>query len=281
MTNAGWVLAIHGGAGDGPRGGTAAVDAGLEAALDAGWDARPGGPLDAAIGAVRALEDDVTFNAGHGAVRTADGRVELDAAVMSGSDLSVGAVGAVSDVPNPVLLARAVMEQSAHVLLVGPGASRFATEHDVHRCEPDELETAARPLPGGDTVGAVCRAPDGRVAVAVSTGGVPGKLSGRLGDSPVCGAGFFADDRSAAACCTGDGEAFIRAAVAVRLCDAVAAGQPVEAAARSALARIDGLGTGGVIAVDAHSGAIAITHSSPHMSWAWRDAARSARWSRP
>jgi L-asparaginase / beta-aspartyl-peptidase len=280
-------LVVHGGAGRLPRDvSPEVIDAGLESALTAGWAAlsQGGSGVDAVASAVRALEDDPVFNAGTGSILTAAGTVELDAAIMDGNGLRVGAVAAVTDLRNPIDLARAVMDDGRHVLIVGRGASRFAAEHRLPLIDPIELVNAARsPKAGdGDTVGAVCLDGSGHLAVAVSTGGTPGQLAGRVGDSPICGAGFYADDLAGAACATGEGEGFIRIVACKRVADLLAAGAGPQAAADQV---IEELGTrvrarGGLIVVD-RAGTVGIAHNSAHMSWAWRDDQGGGRWSDP
>ena len=232
-----WTLMIHGGAGAMRRGHLSEADeqagrAGLAAALDAGAAVlRDGGAaLDAVEAAVRVLEDDAAFNAGRGSVFTWDGRIECDAAIMDGQTRDAGAVASVSATRNPVTLARAVMTESAHVLLSGAGADAFSAEHGQpqadqawfaipeRRRQLDEIK--ARPDAPFDsgmkygTVGAVAVDADGHVAAATSTGGLTAKRWGRIGDSPLIGAGTYADDRAAAISCTGSGEHFIRLAFA-------------------------------------------------------------------
>jgi beta-aspartyl-peptidase (threonine type) len=267
------VLIVHGGAGGLVPGAAAAtrIDAGLDAALDAGLAVIEAGALAAVVAAVRVLEDTPCFNAGHGAVLTSQGTVELDAAVMEGTNRRTGAVTVVRDVANPVDLAHAILDDGRHVLLAADGASRFAEAAGVPLCDPASLIAAARPAATGNTVGAVCWDVTGHVAVAVSTGGTPGQLPGRVGDSPICGAGFYADDRYGAACATGDGEAFIRAQVCGRVIDAISAGDTAPAAIDALLVDAYELGgTGGVISVDA-AGHVTAAHTSKHMSWAARD----------
>src|SRR6266566_4002886 len=149
--------------------------------------------------------------------RRADGVVELDAGVMEGADLRAGGVAGLKDVRHPIDLAVAVMRDGRHVLLAGEGASRFAREHGIEMCDPSIFITDRKRqelMKGADTVGAVARDSDGRLAVAVSTGGITGKLPGRIGDSPIPGAGIYADDLFGAVCGTGHGEAFIRLGLA-------------------------------------------------------------------
>ena len=224
------VLLVHGGAGVIRRDLlTPAFDAacreGLTAALAAGRAALGGGgsALDAVCAAVQVLEDDPHFNAGRGASYTHDGRHELDSSLMDGATHRAGAVAGVTTVKNPVLAARAVMEQTPYVLLAGPGADAFAqsvgfapvenTYFDTdHRY--DELAALAPPPAKLGTVGAVACDGAGRVAAATSTGGMTGKEWGRVGDAPLIGAGTWADNSSCAVSATGYGEYFIRYAVA-------------------------------------------------------------------
>ena len=168
------------------------------------------------------LEDDPVFNAGRGAALTNDGGVELDSSVMEGTGRYVGAVACVEGVRNPVRAARAVLRDGHHVLLVGTAARAFAADHGVELCDPawPVTDEQREVLASGDlgwaagTVGAVARDLDGRLAAATSTGGTMGKRRGRVGDSPLIGAGTWADDDTVAVSCTGDGEAIIRIAMA-------------------------------------------------------------------
>ena len=274
-----WTLMVHGGAGRFERGrlsaeAEAAMRAGLHAALDAGGTvlAAGGAALDAVEAAVRVLEDDPAFNAGRGAALTRDGGVELDASIMAGVDRAAGAVAGVSRARSPVALARAVMEGSPHVFLAGANADAFGAEQGLEAADPAwfatperrrqlaELLARAHADPGADafdvdmkygTVGAVARDAAGHLAAATSTGGVTGKRPGRIGDTPVIGAGTWADDRAGAVSCTGAGEFFLRTHAA----SAIAArmrllGEPPAAAAAAVLAEIGELGgTGGAIVV--------------------------------
>jgi L-asparaginase / beta-aspartyl-peptidase len=163
------------------------------------------------------MEDEPLLNAGLGACLNSDGEVELDAGVMEGAELRAGGAAGLRDVRHPVDLAVAVLRDGRHVILAGGGASRFARDHGVEMCDPSIFITDRKRqelMQGADTVGAVARDSDGRLAVAVSTGGIKGKLPGRVGDSPIPGAGFYADDRFGAVCGTGQGEAFIRLGLA-------------------------------------------------------------------
>ena len=163
------------------------------------------------------MEDEPLLNAGIGACLNADGVVELDAGVMEGAGLRAGGAACLRDVRHPIDLAVAIMEDGRHVLLAADGASRFAREHGLEMADPSIFITDRKRqelIQGADTVGAVARDPDGHIAVAVSTGGRTGKLPGRIGDSPIPGAGFYVDDRFGGVCGTGLGEAFIRLGLA-------------------------------------------------------------------
>lgn len=294
-----YCLAIHGGAGALPRvpftaAREQAYRAGLLQALAAGEQVLAGGgcALDAVEAAVTVLEDEPLFNAGHGAVLTADGTVELDAAIMDGSDLRAGAVAGIRHLRNPVQLARRVLEDSDHVFLVGDGAERFAAEAGFSLVNNDVLITpdrrqqyqalrqqllqtgadgAARAValdePPLGTVGAVARDHSGRLAAATSTGGTAGKRRGRVGDSPVIGAGTYADNQSCAVSATGHGEWFLRTVQAFDIAARLRyGGYGLAAAVAEAVnGRLAALGAdGGLIAVDRH-GEIAIGHNTPIM----------------
>jgi L-asparaginase / beta-aspartyl-peptidase len=212
------------------------------------------GALAAVLAAVRLMEDEPLLNAGIGACLNLDGVVELDAGVMEGSELRAGGVAGLKDVRHPVDLAAAVMHDGRHVLLAGDGASRFAREHGVEMCDPAIFITDRKRqelLHGADTVGAVARDADGRLAVAVSTGGINGKLPGRIGDSPIPGAGFYADDRFGAVCGTGHGEAFLRLVLAHLMVVELQHGMDAAAVAKGAVAMLGKAmkGQGGVIVI--------------------------------
>jgi beta-aspartyl-peptidase (threonine type) len=243
------VFAIHGGAGViAPGKLTDEVErdvrADLEQALDAGYAALKKGEssLDAVEAAIRLLEDSPVFNAGRGAVYTRERTIELDASIMSGKSRAAGAVASVSRIKNPISAARAVMEKSRHVLFVGKGAEKFAEEIGLTMVEPAYFETPSRlreleerlrrqreakqdAKTGSSTtpddaerhlgtVGAVALDAQGNLAAGTSTGGLTGKRTGRIGDSPIIGAGTYADNQSCAVSATGDGEYFIRTACA-------------------------------------------------------------------
>ncbi|HKW70828.1 MAG TPA: isoaspartyl peptidase/L-asparaginase [Candidatus Dormibacteraeota bacterium] len=210
-------LIVHGGAGPVPEAERAFRQAAVERARDVGWSKVGAGALAAAVAAVRHMEDEPLLNAGIGACLNSDGVVELDAGVMEGATLRAGGAACLRDVRHPIELAVKIMQDGRHVLLAADGASRFAREHGVDMAEPSIFITDRKRqelLEGADTVGAVARDSDGHIAVAVSTGGIKGKLPGRIGDSPIPGAGFYVDDRFGGVCGTGLGEAFIRLGLA-------------------------------------------------------------------
>jgi beta-aspartyl-peptidase (threonine type) len=256
----------------------AAFRAGLAAALAAGSDVLAGGgsAVDAVIAAVAVLEDDPRFNAGRGAVFTAEGRNELDAAIMDGATRAAGAVAGVTRTKNPVRLARAVMDATPHVLLAGDGADIFALETGLEQVEPGYFRTeerwqalqsmkaaAARGESVFDktlkygTVGAAARDTAGHLAAATSTGGLTGKRWGRIGDSPLIGAGTFADDRSVAISATGSGEDFIRVGAAFEIGARIRMlGETPAQAAAAVIAELREIaGDGGVIFVGADGSA--------------------------
>lgn len=223
-----WALAIHGGAGV-ARGSLSeerqrAYRSSLEGALQSGVAIleRGGRSLDAVEAIIRQLEDDPLFNAGKGAVFSNAGRNELDASIMDGSTLACGGVAGVTTVKNPISLARLVMEQTPHVLLARDGAEQFAEAMDVERVEPSyfftqdrwdrlqRVKNSAEQRAGGGTVGAVALDRHGNLAAGTSTGGLTNKMYGRIGDSPIIGAGTYADNTTCAVSATGQGEEFIR-----------------------------------------------------------------------
>jgi beta-aspartyl-peptidase (threonine type) len=284
-------IAIHGGAGSLPRaemGGDKERNyrAGLAAALDAGYAVLEGGgtSLDAVTRALVSLEDNPLFNAGLGAVFTLDGHNELDAAIMDGRSLEAGAVCGVTRIKNPIELARAVMEHSEYVMLSGAGAEEFASSRgftmvprsyfhtperwrQLERIRSGDAGLSALTISHVGTVGAVALDCDGRLAAATSTGGMTGKRFNRIGDSPIIGAGTYADDRSCAVSATGHGEVFIRAAVAHDICSRMRfGGRTVGEAVREVV--LDELpamhGEGGVIAID-RNGEIAMEFNSEGM----------------
>jgi beta-aspartyl-peptidase (threonine type) len=210
------------------------------------------------------MEDEPLLNAGIGACLNSDGEVELDAGVMEGAELRAGGAACLRDVRHPVDLAAAIMKDGRHVLLAAEGASRFAREHGVEMADPSIFITDRKRqelMQGADTVGAVARDADGHIAVAVSTGGIKGKLPGRIGDSPIPGAGLYADDRFGGVCGTGRGEAFIRLGLARLMVIELQHGMDPAAVARGA---VDYLGK----ALDAPGGVIVIGRDgSPHAAF--------------
>jgi beta-aspartyl-peptidase (threonine type) len=284
--------------------------AGCLAAAQAGWRVLTAGgtALDAVQTAIVGLEDDPAFNAGTGAVLTADGRAQLDAGLMDGQSLGVGAVAGVERIRNPILLARHVLH-SPHVLLAGAGAEQFAGEVGLPLCDPAELVTPAQrerwrlgyragddvalsPRPAGSpvapaapapaltgttddqnrhgTVGAVAVDADGRVAAGASTGGIAAKYPGRVGDTPLVGCGFYAEDGLGGVSSTGRGEDFIRLLLAHRAVASLGAGLSAQAAASAAI-RLLGRrvgGSGGLILLDAQ-GRAGAARNTPAMAYAY------------
>lgn len=268
MTN--WQLVVHGGCGElrlSPEE-EGIGRAGIGAALDTGAAVLAGGgtSLDAVEAAARVLEDDSAFNAGRGSVLAHDGHIELDAAIMDGRTRAAGAVAGLTTIRSPIGAARAVMEHSPHVLLSFGGAEEFAREHGLETVEPSWFEVPerraqlARVLASGGgfdadvkygTIGAVAVDAAGHVAAATSTGGLTAKRFGRIGDSPLIGAGTYADDRSAAISATGSGEFFIRAAAGHEVGARMRMlGETLQQAIDAVLADVKALGgTGGLIGV--------------------------------
>lgn len=280
-------IIVHGGAGAIPLERRDAAREGCRAAALAGWNVlhEGGSAMDAVQAAIVAMENNPSYNAGTGAVLTAEGRAELDAGIMDGQSLQAGAIAGVARVKNPILLARMVLE-SPHVLLIGEGAEQFGEESGVALCDPRELVTPSQyarwqrgyregddvnvgPQPVGrhpgvadesvhddadkhGTVGAVAVDAQGRIAAGASTGGIAAKHPGRVGDTPLVGAGFYAEDPYGGASSTGHGEDFIRLLLAKRAVDYIAAGMSAQAAAEQAiqlLAERAG-GHGGIILLD-------------------------------
>ena len=265
-------LIVHGGAGPVPESERAARQAAVERARDAGWSQIGGGALAAAVAAVRHMEDEPLLNAGIGACLNTDGEVELDAGVMEGGGLRVGGAACLRDVRHPIDLAVAVMEDGRHVLLAAAGASRFARDHGLEMADPAIFITdrkRQRLLEGADTVGAVARDAEGHVAVAVSTGGRTGKLPERIGDSPIAGAGFYADDRFGAVCGTGLGEAFIRLGLARLMVVELQHGMDPGSVAQGAVDHLGkALGAAGGVIVIGREGPPHAAFNTPAMPWA-------------
>ncbi len=310
----GIALIVHGGAGAITPDRFEAAQEGCREAARIGWHKLQEGhrALDAVEAAVRILEDNPNFNAGTGSCLTAEGNIEMDAGIMEGHTLRVGAIANVERIKNPITLARRVLE-SPHVLLVGRGAQIFAREHNIHLCRRQDLLTerqqanwqrahaehtarmqekhgtepiyyrtqlgSTSPATPTDhiedsdekhgTVGAVAIDTFGTLAAATSTGGIVYKYPGRIGDSPLVGAGFYADEQSAISC-TGYGEDFTRLLIAKRAADFVARGMNARAAAEAAIAVLGAkaTGTGGLIVVD-HMGNVGFSWNSEHMAYAY------------
>jgi L-asparaginase / beta-aspartyl-peptidase len=282
---------VHGGAWDIPDDQADAHVNGCRRACEAGWRllCQGASALDAVEAAVRVMEDDPTFDAGRGSHLNAAGHVELDALIMDGATLNAGSVAAVQRIRNPISLARLVMENSEHVMLVAKGAERFAREHGVPVCAPDDLLVGRelerwRIAQGNpdritaqafgtiyrDTVGAVARDMQGNIAAATSTGGTPNKLPGRVGDSPLIGCGAYARNSSGGVSATGHGESLMKVVMSKTTCDLITSGLDAQHAAQAAIQvlaeQVKGLG--GVIVVDSE-GRIGAAHNTPRMAHAY------------
>ena len=236
-------LIVHGGAWDIPDEAVDACNSGCRAALDAGWTilSRGGSALAAVEAAILVLEDEPVFDAGFGSHLNLDGRVECDAIVMNGATLRSGAVAALQRIRNPIRLARAVLEHCPHMMLVGEGAERFARDHGISLCDPEELVSeaereawrhcsqdkhAAAHHRGHEqgTVGAVALDAEGKLFAGTSTGGTCCKLPGRVGDSPLIGCGCYADSGAGGVSCTGYGEAIMKIVMAKTAVDLLRTG---------------------------------------------------------
>ncbi len=292
-------LIIHGGAWNIPDQFLEAHRRGCAAALDKGWNvlARGGSAVDAVEEAIRALEDDGTFDAGRGSHLNADGEAELDASIMNGRTLRCGAVAAVRRVRNPIAVARKVMEESEHILLVGRGAEHFAAEHGVALCGQEELQSKREielwrnvsqrqhfhtseefESHPSDTVGAVALDDAGVLCVGTSTGGTLRKHPGRVGDSPLIGCGNYADADIGGVSTTGWGEGMIKVVMAKTVVDYLErnGGDP-QRAAEDGIAHLKRKvnGHGGVIVLT-KDGTIGVAFNTPRMARAYRTTAMSA-----
>lgn len=295
-------LVIHGGSGDVLRANIspeedAAYRETLTQALKSGYAVleKDGSSLDAVVATIKVLEDSPLFNAGKGAVLTRSGRIQLDAAIMDGATKKAGAVASVEHVKNPVALARLVMERSPAVLLVGPGAEEFAVEQGVTLVPQSYFKTPKRyealqkklrqeqvpwvpadPSKGHGTVGCVALDRQGHLAAGTSTGGLTGKLDGRVGDTPIVGAGTYCDDATCGVSCTGTGEFFMRYLVAYDLSQQMSLkGLSLQEAAtyevQKRLLEAGGPDSGGLIALD-RQGHIATPFNTKGMFRGWVDA---------
>lgn len=305
-------IIVHGGAGDIPQERAEAAQAGCREAAQIGWRILQdgGSALEAVEAAARALEDNPIYNAGTGACLDIDGRIELDAGIMEGHTLQVGAIAGVERIKNPITVARKVLE-SPHVMLIGKGVQQFAQEQGIELCDPEDLlterqyrrwqesleeikrqeprfhrrevrtvshaqdaasaeqqETQGQQEKHG-TIGAVAVDAEGHLAAATSTGGIANKYPGRVGDSPLIGCGFYADE-DAAISCTGYGEDFTRLLIAKRAADFVARGDDARTAAQAAIAVLGekASGTGGLIVAD-RLGNVGFAWNSQSMSYAY------------
>ncbi|XP_023344406.1 isoaspartyl peptidase/L-asparaginase isoform X2 [Eurytemora carolleeae] len=294
------VVLVHGGAGSIPPEYEEEKINGMKNAVREGWNMLQSSDnaLNAAISAVKIMEDDPAFNAGRGSKLTILGQVEMDAAVMDGKQMEAGGVACLKGIKHPIEAARSVMENSSHVLLVGEGAGKFAIKNGGEEVGDDWLITdRSRQLLdeylrnhnishidsemiwtfehlghqfGHGTVGAVVVDTHGNLAAATSTGGITGKIPGRVGDSPSVGHGVFADNLSAAISCTGSGETFMKAGVARRIASKIEMGLSPKDAAEEALEymKVRVGGSGGVIVLDP-TGNIGIHWNSKQMAWAY------------
>ena len=290
-------LAVHGGAWNIPDDAVEPSLEGVRAALEHGWrDLGDGASaLDVVETVVRLLEDDSSFDAGRGSRLNDEGRVELDASIMEGGALEAGAVAAIEGVRHPVSVARLVLEASPHVMLVGPGARRFAESSGAELCATEELlvgrererylrvvsgerelvdQEFQRPSGGEEdrpmgTVGAVALDARGRLAAATSTGGTQHKAAGRVGDTPVIGAGTYADDRAGAASATGWGEGILRVVLCKTAVDRLAAGSSPKQAGRDAIDTLGRVqGRAGLIVLDGR-GRVSAVFNTPRMARGW------------
>jgi len=299
-------LLVHGGAWNIPDDLVEPSLSGLRCALEAGRSLLDDGAhaLDVVEAAVRVLEDDPHFDAGRGSRLNRAGEVEMDASIMRGSDFDAGAVAGIGGVRHPVSVARLVMESSPHVLLAGAGAERFANDRGVERCGIEDLLVGPeleryRRIRAGEvvlireefspeghgkepdgplgTVGAVAVDSQGRLAAATSTGGTQDRMPGRVGDSPILGAGTWADDRVGAASATGWGEGILRVLLTRTVIDHIHSGGSAHAAASAGLARLEHIGgKGGVIVADRH-GERGIAFNTPRMARGWLEPGGSIR----
>jgi beta-aspartyl-peptidase (threonine type) len=290
-------IIVHGGAWDIPQPAQQAHRQGTLRAVEAGWAmlAAGGTAMDAVEAAIVVMEDDDTFDAGRGSFLNADGQVELDAGCMDGAALQVGAVASVQFIQNPIRLARAVMEKSEHVLLVAQGAQRFAQRMGFPTCNltdlavPREFErwqkllydrthsarqSFARPA---DTVGCVALDQEGHLAAGTSTGGTPNKMPGRVGDVPMVGCGFYADDELGGASSTGWGESIAKvllARLALHWLNELDDPQTAAQTAIQVLAdKVNGLG--GIILLS-RDGRVGWHFNTPHMALAYQAAGMDA-----
>lgn len=283
-------LIVHGGAWNMPDDLVEAHHVGCARALKSGWDVllRGGSAVDAVEQAIRLMENEPVFDAGRGSHLNAIGEIELDASIMNGTTFRCGAVAAVQTIANPITLARKIMDESEHILLVGKGALRFALEHGIPRCRKDDLlvgreldrwkqlqaessfstKDAFREKTPSDTVGAVALDENGVICAGTSTGGTSNKYPGRVGDSPLIGCGTYADSTIGGVSTTGWGEAMIKVVMAKTVVDFIEAnaGDPVAATERGIeRLRLKADGYGGIIALNTR-GQFGVAYNTPRMA---------------
>jgi len=281
------VIVVHGGAWEIPDEETQAHLDGVQNALEEAWEILKygGRSIDAVEQAVSVMEDDPAFDAGKGSILNTDGSVEMDASIMDGHSMDAGAVAALRNFPNPVKVARCVLERSDHILLAGSGCDAFARKHGFHPVPIRDLLTdrelrRLESLMGDEdfktehafgkkrgTVGAVALDIRGHIAAATSTGGTPKKIPGRVGDTPIIGAGTYAENGVGGISCTGWGEAILKFMLAKETAELMRSGKGAQSAADQAIKtfgkRIEGLG--GLICID-HSGHVGISYNTPKMA---------------
>jgi beta-aspartyl-peptidase (threonine type) len=283
-------LVVHGGAWDIPRELHQESTEGCREAARVGWEVLTSGgtALAAVEAAVRVLESASAFDAGRGAVLNAAGEIELDAIIMDGRDLNLGAVMAVKHVRHPITLARLIMTECRHSILVSDGAETFAQEHGLSlvpnwyllvpreqehwfsRAGDSTPENHLFPQHPGGTVGAVAMDLEGHLAAATSTGGTSKKHPGRVGDSPLVGSGAYADDQTGAASATGDGEDLMKIVISKLACDSIAQGMTAQEATEASIARLADRtgGHGGLIVLD-NQGGVGIAHCTTYLAHAF------------
>ncbi|HEU4652518.1 MAG TPA: isoaspartyl peptidase/L-asparaginase family protein [Steroidobacteraceae bacterium] len=268
-----WSIVLHGGAKEIPPHKVERNREGCRRALELGIEVLRGGgtALDAVEQTIRVLEDDPIFNAGYGSVLNSEGRVQMDAGIMDGRTLDIGAVAVLERIRNPIRVARRLLREEP-VLLAAEGAFRFAQSSGIPVCGAEELISPERRQgsdeTGLDTVGCVARDIHGNIVAATSTGGLPGKMPGRIGDSPLAGSGFYADDQTGGVSFSGEGERIIRMSLAASVMTSLQT-QSAQGAIDAALTRIQRIGgqVGG-IAID-RNGEIGWAHNTPHFAVAY------------
>ncbi|XP_042234123.1 isoaspartyl peptidase/L-asparaginase-like [Homarus americanus] len=295
------VVVVHGGAWAVPEELWDESLQGVKAAARRGYGVLTAGgsSVDAAEASVVCLEDNPVFDAGTGSVLTFDEQVEMDAIIIDGTTMEAGAVGAIRNVLNPVKVARLVMEKTDHIMLVGDGANKFAAAHGVQEVDPEVLitslarqtlakykkytstvyhlfnKTEKPETSGHETVGCVVVDREGHTSCATSTGGITAKMPGRVGDTPIVGAGGFADDQVGAVSTTGHGEAIMKACLARHITSVMGTGESVKSSIQNGLAHMESRikGFGGAIAVSC-KGEVGTHFSTPRMTWAYIQAGK-------